>query len=317
MTTKTDMDRCGLFQEMGYHTIGDKYPKTHVSLQPFNKQAGLGKQLLNDFPKTDNKINSQAAYFDRKFVRIFEKEAYHDYVGSSRRNRVEERKKKIAGEFKPPEGFKDSNGKGMYFGTFSGPVQHFSPETRPRSPYKQRGKNFINNPGKKGTGYGYHGLTIGKPYPYIDDKYDRSKHIYSEERKAGDKKVKSEAFKLNLHPTEYFDRNPFALKKQITESKIRKHIKLSDANVGKVFRYSSPSKNQGGCHAGTFSPFPEYVSEPYKKLGTSVKDSKRDKIPFYPNQHYKSRPYSSILKQNVLKETNRQNYRRRKKAIFA
>ena len=32
MAVKADMERCGLFKEMGYHTIGDKYPKTHVSL---------------------------------------------------------------------------------------------------------------------------------------------------------------------------------------------------------------------------------------------------------------------------------------------
>jgi len=312
MTTKTDMDRCALFKEMGYHTINDKYPKTHVSLQPFNKQAGVGKQLLNDFPKTDNKINSQAAYFDKKFVRIFEKEAYQDYVGSLRRNRVEERKKKIAGEFRPPEGFKDLNGKGMYFGTFSGPVEHFSPGTRPRSPYKQKKKNFLNNPGKKGTGYGYSGLTIGKPFTYIDDKYDRSKHIYSEERKIRDKNIKSEPFKLSLHAAEYFDRNPYALKKQLAESKTKKHTSFTDANIGKIFRYSSPAKNQGGCHAGTFSPFPEYKSEQYKTHGTSKNESKRNRLPFYPNHHSKSRPYSSVLKQNVLKETNRQNYRKRK-----
>lgn len=32
MAVKADMERIGLFKEMGYHTIGDKYPKTHVSL---------------------------------------------------------------------------------------------------------------------------------------------------------------------------------------------------------------------------------------------------------------------------------------------
>ena len=28
---KTDMERIGLFSEMGYTTIGDKYPKVHLT----------------------------------------------------------------------------------------------------------------------------------------------------------------------------------------------------------------------------------------------------------------------------------------------
>ena len=28
---KTDMERVGLFSEMGYTTLGDKYPKVHLS----------------------------------------------------------------------------------------------------------------------------------------------------------------------------------------------------------------------------------------------------------------------------------------------
>ena len=43
---KTDMERIGLFSEVGYTTIGDKYPKVHVSSC---KYKCLIPSLVNSF----------------------------------------------------------------------------------------------------------------------------------------------------------------------------------------------------------------------------------------------------------------------------
>ena len=47
-----------------------------------------------------------------------------------------------------------SSGQGSHYGTFSGPTGAFSAATKPKEKYKAPGKNFLTNPGKKGTGFG-------------------------------------------------------------------------------------------------------------------------------------------------------------------
>jgi hypothetical protein len=49
---KSDMERVGLFSEVGYTTLGDKYPKVHPNARPINQTAHKGKQMLPGGSKT-------------------------------------------------------------------------------------------------------------------------------------------------------------------------------------------------------------------------------------------------------------------------
>ena len=74
---------------------------------------------------------------------------------------------------------------------------------------------MITNPPKKGTGYGYCDVTLGKPHrprvpdsplylekyhPHANEPYNRSRQLINEANAAHHRKVKGKAFKLNNHP---------------------------------------------------------------------------------------------------------------------
>ena len=65
MAAKTDLDRMGIFKELGYITVGDPYVPPNS--KPFNVSASKGKQMLIDGTKT--KSAQQAGYFDAQFNR--------------------------------------------------------------------------------------------------------------------------------------------------------------------------------------------------------------------------------------------------------
>ena len=68
-------------------------------------------------------------------------------------------------------------GLGSHYGTFGGPPSAFSPLGKQKRPYVSPGKNFLTNPSKKGTGYGYVNVLIGKPQQHAQEPYDRAKEI--------------------------------------------------------------------------------------------------------------------------------------------
>jgi len=70
-----------------------------------------------------------------------------------------------------------SSGAGSHYGTFAGPVKTFSPVAKSKQAYASPGRNFITNPSKKGTGYGYVNVVIGKPQTYASEPFDRAKEI--------------------------------------------------------------------------------------------------------------------------------------------
>ena len=69
-------------------------------------------------------------------------------------------------------------GAGSHYGTFSGAISAFSPNVRPRKAFAPTGRNFLINPAKKGTGYGYVNVLIGKPTTYSSEQYDKAKELY-------------------------------------------------------------------------------------------------------------------------------------------
>ncbi|KAK2493167.1 hypothetical protein MC885_017478 [Smutsia gigantea] len=99
---KTDMERIGLFSEMEYVTVGDKYVSQFN--RPFNEAASKKRQILPGGSKEMS--NLQAGYFDPHFVRIFEGEGYVNLNQVRRQRMMEEAKKNLGKAFLPSGGDK-------------------------------------------------------------------------------------------------------------------------------------------------------------------------------------------------------------------
>lgn len=70
-----------------------------------------------------------------------------------------------------------SSGAGNHYGTFSGATPAFSPVVKGKKAAESPGKNFLTNPPKKGTGFGYLHVTIGAPPKYMSDTYERARDL--------------------------------------------------------------------------------------------------------------------------------------------
>ncbi|CAG5134595.1 unnamed protein product [Candidula unifasciata] len=302
---KTDMDRIGLFKEMSYITIGDKY--TTPGQGVFNEPASKGKQM---FPG-GGKIKSarQDGYFDEKFNRILEGEAYSDPVKLRRQQKIAAAKKNLSKAFMPTNGAKSMNGYGTYFGTIGAALPAFTPQTKEGSSKKVGGKNFFTNPGKKGTGYGYANVGLNPYPPYNSDEYDRSREIIKKDAIAHKNALKGGVFRLNMYPASEFDNNPYKNERPLPP--VRKWAGDGPAKaIQTAFKPSNPGKLLAGMKAGTFDPYPSHSADTYgikyKKPVHVVNNSGRT---FVPPQGPKSTPCTSIVNQNVMRSVNVQNYR--------
>ncbi|XP_052264924.1 UPF0602 protein C4orf47 homolog isoform X1 [Dreissena polymorpha] len=301
---KGDMDRVGLFQEMGYITINDRY-RGKGSVQ-FNEAATKGKQMLPGGSKTRSAL--QTGYFSDKFGRIMEGEAFSDPIKVRRQGRLQEAQKNLGKAFLPSSGEKQMSGLGSHYGTLSGPISAFSPVSKPGKDKKSSGKNVITNPGKKGTGFGFVGVTIG-PYPaYKNDLYERARELAKKEIASHKNATKGGPFKLNMHPRAYFDGNPYNSDKLPKRSSSATLPSKKDDS--KPFKPSSPGKKPGGAKIGTFDPYPKHSEDPYKvKLPKQINVVNKSGKIFMPSQGPKSTPMVSIVNQNVMKSLNPSNYR--------
>ncbi|KAK3722098.1 hypothetical protein QZH41_019843 [Actinostola sp. cb2023] len=286
---KNDLNRVGLFSELGYVSIGDPY-KARTS--NFNTAAHKGKQILPGGSKTKSSI--QDGYFDKKFNRIMEHEAFSDPVKRRRQERLKAAKQNIGKAFVPSNGDKLPSGAGNHYGTFAGPVSAFSPLGKGKKPHESPGKNFLTNPPKQGTGYGYLHVTIGNSHKYMSDGYDRAKEQRKADMERSIKNRKGAAFKLNLHPKDFFDGNPYKSDTGLPPLKdLRKPIPDF-----KPFKQSSPAKETGGCKAGCFDIYPSHSADPYMVKKKKSDTAERVRI-FRPSPGPKSTPMRSIVNQNV------------------
>ncbi|XP_051475799.1 UPF0602 protein C4orf47 homolog [Apus apus] len=298
---KSDMERIGLFSEMGYITIGDKYVSQYM--RPFNEAASKNKQMLPGGSKALSAL--QAGYFEPQFVRIFEGEAYSNPVQLRRRYRLAESKKNLGKAFLPSNGDKLPSGLGSYYGTIGGPYPYFSPLRKAEERYIPPGKNFYTNPGKKGTGYGYANLTIGEQYPHEADGYEVDRINAKKEREEHKRLLKGGPFKLNLYPREYFDMNPYFNDKPLPPVKKPPPGKP----IAPPFRPSSPGKKPGGMKGGTFDPYPSHSVDPYVIAKPKAVTTTKEQRIFHPPSGPKSRPVTSIMTLNVARSLNVKNYK--------
>jgi len=115
---RRDLERVGLFAEMGYlHGKGYTAPNAHSDIRDFKKP-----QMNPGVPKW--KTGLQDCYFDNKFKRIFENEAYtNPYLMDVQERKDLKRKYPNMKPFLPPAHPKQHASPGDYFGTFSGIVE--------------------------------------------------------------------------------------------------------------------------------------------------------------------------------------------------
>jgi len=300
--TKNDLNRLGLFSELGYASVGDPYRRPNA--KTFNEYAHKGKQMLPGGSKIKSAL--QAGYFDKSFTRIMQGEGYSDAVKRRRQERLDKGKMNIGTAFMPSHAGKSPSGHGSHYGTFSGPITTFSPVAKSKKEYISPGKNFMTTPSKKGTGYGYQNVLIGKPQQHPTEPYDAGKEMRKQAHVKSKQMMKGAAFKLNLHPKEYFDNNPYKTDKPMGPP--YKELKKSNPAL-KPFQPSSPGKEIGGSKAGCFTAYPSHSNDPYITKNRSWRDGGKQKNIFRPSQGPKSMPMHSIMAQNVERRINRHNFK--------
>ena len=301
---KNDLNRVGLFSELGYISINDPYKKT---AHAFNDSAHQGKQMLPGGSKSKN--DTMAGYFDRSYARIMTGEGYSDPVKKRRQERMDAQKQNIGKQFVPSYVGKTPSGAGSHIGTFSGTIPALSPVANPKKPYVTPGKNFLTNPSKKGTGYGYVKVTISETPGYVGEPYDHAKEMRKKALEKSASLNKGASFKLNLHPKPFFDANPFKGDKAESAPPERRTGKRELSTV-KPFKPSSPGKALGGSKAGCFSSYPTHSKEGYVKQKGTFRDYKQSqKNVFKPSQGPKSMPTKSVMQQNVVKRINVTNFK--------
>ncbi|XP_054273435.1 UPF0602 protein C4orf47 homolog [Macrosteles quadrilineatus] len=287
---RSDLERVGLFAEMEY-MHGQPYtaPLTHSGVRDLKKS-----QMYPGVPKW--KTGLQDCYFDQKFKRIFEKEAYTSpYVMEVEAKKEFKKKYPNLRTFIPPSYSKKHATPGDYFGTFGGIVKAFSPVSKPRTKEAKLPLNFKVNPGKKGNA-GYTDICINKYPSYKPSPYDDPRPI----RGKGGKLIPF----LSGNPGGYFYKNPYYTDKiQTTYKEDFEKTKLKSGQ----FYPSGKNKTLDGC----FSKYPPYQSSPESppKMGKAKGQPETRAGVFRPPPGNKTMYTKSIMGNKVDIALNAQNWR--------
>uniref|UniRef100_A0A8C6SSD5 Cilia-and flagella-associated protein 96 n=1 Tax=Neogobius melanostomus TaxID=47308 RepID=A0A8C6SSD5_9GOBI len=294
---KSDMERLGIFKEMGYISIGTT--KIRIDVGPFNESAHRSRQMQAG--RSTQRCALQSGFFEKTFNRIFEREALNDPIRLTRQYRNQQAKRILGKAFLPSNGVKKPCGSGSYHGTLSGPMEAMSPQTLPRKLHKSPGRNIMTSPGKKGSGYSYPNVTLSGIERYASDPYDRAKEFLK--TVAHRSKEKAGPFRLHLHPKDFFQDNPYRSNKPSPPAhKTLPSIKKAHQVP---FKPTSPSKKIGGMKAGTFDTYPSHSAEPY----TVRRSRSTHQGPvFHPAPGPKSTPVKSIILYNVNRSVHSANY---------
>jgi hypothetical protein len=296
---KGAMDRHGIFSELGYISIGDRYPKVELGSKPFHTSASIGKQMMTGF-HTNSQSPCQAGYFDSQFNRIMANEALSDPIKEAHKERLLRKKKRIGrGIWIPSNGEKKASGSGNHYGTIGGKIPHFSAENKEKIKLEKAKANVLTNPPKKGSGYGYANVTLNPYHEHKTDPYDGPKEQRADENRDHRRRLRGGAFKLNNHPKPYFDLNPFKPTRipQTSESmtklnvyeKKHKPFQTTFTPCRPFHRHPAHMPNGGETH-------PTRRNKPYTKV-------------FAPTSGSKSRPTPSIIEENIRKEINKSNFK--------
>ncbi|XP_033949372.1 cilia-and flagella-associated protein 96 [Pseudochaenichthys georgianus] len=298
---KNDMERLGVFKEMSYISVGDKYTVTPPHNRPFNESAHHSRQMLAGVSK--QRCALQNGFFDQSFKRIFEREALSDPVRLARQNRNQQNNKNLGKAFLPCNRVTQPCGSGSYYGTLSGPLEAMSPLSVTQKAHRSPGRNIVTSPSKKGSGYSYPNVTLSRIELYASDPYSRTREVLKKEAAIHHSKLKDGPFRLNLHPRDYFQGNPYRSDKPLPPA--NKPLP-SDQKMSVVpFKPPSPNKKIGGMKAGTFGSYPMHSADPYALRRS--KQAVQEPV-FYPAPGPKSVPVKSIISVNVNRNVHSSNY---------
>lgn len=278
---KSDLERVGLFREMDYVTLQDPYKGNQE--KPFCVSKYKGKQFQVSHNKT-------GVYFDKSYSRVFQGECYTEPLQRDRKIRKEELKKNLGKPFKPSGDLGKRIGHGNLYASFEGPKTAMSPLERQKAPTKPLGKNFVTKPGRKGTGYGYVDVTIGKSHEYHTTPYDVDKDIKKMNRQTHVKKMVGGPFVNHHYPQPVFDSQIY--KPQSDKAAAPEEAASSPKKAIVPFRPSHPSKSG---NQGCLNPYPKQEPEPPQ---ATVRREKLKKI-FKPPGQSKSTVSRSISLMNV------------------
>lgn len=286
MPSKNDLNRLGIFQELSYVTLDDKY----------DKKAGLdsrykGKQFITAPPRGGKTNDSTFQAFSPLMVG----ERYTTAEAHERKYRSDQKKRNITtAPFKPSSPPKRNAGLGNYYGTIGRKYEHETDWVHDTSPRKKtekvEQKNIVTSPPKKGT-YGVPGTQIGVyagrhgqrgvvgEYEYKGEPYDLARQAEQEEKKRMDTaKIDPKPFKPSSPPKKGTYGVPgttiFAHKfgtvggnsgvcgeyayQTLGVGRDGEPRKPHTADGLKPFRPSNPPRQGYNC---TIQPFPEYKGE--------------------------------------------------------
>jgi len=261
-------------------------------------------QMMTNSSKS--KASTTDGYFSKKFDRTFEKEPTHDPVKARRKEALVRRKKMLSGDYKPASPVKKMGSSGSYAGTFAGQTKYFSRETARVGKKEKEKLNFMTNPAKKGTGYGFPNVTIGKAPEYKTSPYDANVTKARKDAASHRKAVRGGAWKANAPDAPqgergFFEKNPFRPAKGQGKPKAT----LKPKKITVPFYPNKPlgTMSSGGNKQSTFSPF-TYVGE--KAKARNLKPKTMGPI-FRPISNVKSGPSASIVNANVARSVNAGN----------
>ena len=133
-----------------------------------------------------------------------------------RRHRLKEKEKNISAiPFKPSSVPSKPSGKGSHWGTIEQQWPTFKKSYSLKQVDKEivkkqtveNPKNVVTRPPKKGSGYGYPDVTIGKPYEYLSDPFDRAESLLRKEREENKKKsLSGQPFITSSSNLEFFNK---------------------------------------------------------------------------------------------------------------
>jgi hypothetical protein len=306
-THPNDMQALGLFSQPSYISIGDTFEKRAATVGKEEKKdyaRHQGKQFTTSPPKR-GKVGTKV-FFD-EFKPLYQTEKFED-PGTSQKEYGKEQKKKniVPRPFAPSSPSKKNSGLGAYYGTIGTKFEHQveyevqKKEDKPK-PVEHEKRNFVTSPSKRGT-YGVPHSTIGPSFEYKSDPYDFQRETDLKENADKLKKRIGAPFKGTSHPLDFFDthKNVAASTIYATDEKAlspKKEKPSEDKKVEKPFKPSSPPKR--GFNS-TFTPFPEYKTDPFEqKPETKDKDEKSRPV-FKPVSNAKSTPTRSIVFNNTL-----------------
>ncbi|TPX62500.1 hypothetical protein SpCBS45565_g06999 [Spizellomyces sp. 'palustris'] len=310
---RPDLDRIGIFSEVPYISIGDKY--NDKNNDAFLSYRTKGKQFITNPPKKGH--DTRDVFFDKEFIRVFENEPYIDLVKLRRRWRLQAKEKNIVpAPFRPSNIPPKPSGSGSPWGTFEQqwPLEKNESEDRPsftserEPPEREALVNFLTRPPKKG-GFGYANVTIGKQYEYIGDPYDGPDIVSRKDRQEHQRKVVGERpFISSSSKLQYF--SPFvSLFQAQAGAKARSSKGLKKSSKLPVIQ--TPFKPSSGV-GSTINKYPSYEppQAPKGKKGkggeeeTVVLKGAAAKAPkvnliFRPGGIPKSYPVRSIIDSNT------------------